>query len=140
MNVLVVEACIVVSFVDKMTKTMTLCVIFYLDYTNILIKQGQSFLIYPLTKQLIVPNKKDVIRFKWPMKGQYTFWIGQLQRISLVICIIWRHFLLKAAFLFLTCHLHLFWDIIVLVKIIYLDFWFKCYWRYDIALKNWLIL
>ena len=46
-------------------------------------------------KQLIVPIKNDVIQYKWPMLGQYTFYhwsITMYASLSLIICIAWRHF------------------------------------------------
>ena len=45
-----------------------------------------------------MPYKNDVIQYKWPMKRQYTFYftIGQLNTgLSLVICIVWCHFITR---------------------------------------------
>ena len=53
-------------------------------------------LIYSM-KQHIVSNKKnDVIQYKWPMIGQYSFYhwsITMHTGLSFVICFVWRHFL-----------------------------------------------
>ena len=56
-----------------------------------------------ILKQLIVPNKNDVIQYKWPKIGQCTFYqlsIKLYTGLLFVICIIWWFFFIRVLQIF----------------------------------------